>query len=64
MQRYKDWLGQERVPHYEKYDESRTASYAMMNTPTASYKSTATMEALEDYLTREYRIRVALEANR
>lgn len=49
MQRYKDWLVQERIPRDEEYEEHEMSSYAML-TPTTSHRSVAAMEAVEDYI--------------
>jgi len=34
----------------ETHDEQTISSYTMLNTPTAAYKSTATMASVKDYL--------------
>jgi hypothetical protein len=50
MQRYKTYLLQERIPYYEKFDAATVANYEMFSTPAASYKSTATFDAVHDYI--------------
>lgn len=50
MQRYKNYLVQERIPYYEKFDAATVANYEMFSTPAASYKSTATFDAVHDYI--------------
>lgn len=48
--RYKNYLVTERIPDEQKTDTQRTASYAMLNTPAGSYRSLATMNAVQDYM--------------
>ena len=50
MNRYKTYLVQERVPYYEKFDKALMANWEMMGTPTASFKSLATFDAVDKYL--------------
>jgi hypothetical protein len=50
LKRYKDYLVKERIPYEEKGDAQRTANYAMVNTPAASYRSLATMDAVQAYM--------------
>jgi hypothetical protein len=49
LKRYKDYLLQERIPQGEKTDAQRTMSQAMLG-GSSSYKSTTTLEAVEDYM--------------
>ena len=46
----KNWFVQERIPSLEKYDAPRLQKYAMMSTPAATYKSTATQQAVIEYM--------------
>ena len=50
IKRYKAYLVQERIPHEQKADTQKTASYAMLNTPAGSYRSLVTMDAVTDYM--------------
>jgi len=50
LKRYKDWHVQKHIPYMETHDEQTISSYTMLNTPTAAYKSTATMASVKDYL--------------
>lgn len=50
MKRYKDWLVQERIPHYETIDQQTAATLAMMGTGVEQYRSEATFIGVEDYI--------------
>jgi hypothetical protein len=50
MQKYRAYLVQERIPYYEKFDQANVATYAMFDTPAASYKSLATLNAVHDHI--------------
>jgi len=50
MKQQKDWFVRERVPYLEKFDAPKLQNYAMMSTPAATYKSTAIMQAVREYL--------------
>lgn len=50
LKRYKDYLTTDRIPNQVKVDEIVAQTYAMMNTPAASWRSTATHDAVIDYL--------------
>ena len=50
LARYKDYLVTERIPYYENFDAANVANYQMFNTPAASYKSLATLEAVKDHI--------------
>jgi len=50
VKRYKVYLVNERIPHEQEADAQRTASYAMFNTPSGTYRSLATMDAVSDYM--------------
>jgi len=57
MKRYKDYLVQERIPHYQKhFDEPTLKNYQMMNVSSKGYKSVAEFAAVEDYIKRAGRI--------
>ena len=57
MKRYRDYLVQERVPHYQKHiDEPALKNYQMMNVPSKGYRSVAEFVAVEDYIKRAGRI--------
>jgi hypothetical protein len=50
MQKYRTYLVQERIPYDEKSDQAKVAAYAMFDTPAASYKSLATLNAVRDHI--------------
>ena len=50
MQKYRAYLVQERIPYREKLDQGEVAAYAWTDTPAASYKSLATLNAVHDYI--------------
>lgn len=57
MKRYKDYLVQERIPHYQKHvDEPTLKNYQMMNVSSKGHKSVAEFVAVEDYIKRAGRI--------
>ena len=57
MKRYRDFLVQERIPHYQKHiDEPTLKNYQMMNVPSKGYRSVAEFVAIEDYIQRTRRI--------
>ncbi len=50
MKRYKDYLVTERIPSHERNDSRVLATIALRGAPTDSYKSTATLDAVRDYM--------------
>jgi hypothetical protein len=50
MKTQKDWFIRERIPFLEKGDAPLLQQYATMNTPAATYRSTAELQAVEEYL--------------
>lgn len=50
LKRQKDWFVKERIPELERGDAPRLQQYAIMNTPAASYRSTATHKGVVEYL--------------
>lgn len=50
LKNYKTWLVQKRIPYLEQSDGPKLQTYAIMNTPAATYRSTATLQAVEEYL--------------
>jgi hypothetical protein len=50
MKRYKDWLVQERIPHYETIDQQKAETFAMMGKDVAQYRSEAAFIGVEDYI--------------
>jgi len=57
MKRYRDFLVQERVPHYQRHiDEPTLKNYQMMNVPSKGYRSVAEFVAVEDYIKRAGRV--------
>ncbi len=52
LKKYKTWLVQQRIPNTERVDAVNVQSYAIMNTPAASYRSTATLQGVVDHLSR------------
>jgi hypothetical protein len=50
MQKYRAYLVQERIPFEEKFDQGNVAAYAMFDTPAASYRSLATLNAVRDHI--------------
>lgn len=48
MKRYKDWLVQERIPHYEGIDRQTAATFTMMGL--GAYQSEAAFDGVEDYI--------------
>lgn len=50
LKQQKDWFIKERIPYWETYDAPKLQKYVIMSTPTASYRSQATVKAVEEYL--------------
>jgi hypothetical protein len=50
LKQEKDRLLNERVPELEKSDAAKLQQYAIMSSPTASYQSTAKLQAVGEYL--------------
>lgn len=50
LKEQKDWFVQKRIPDLEKFDAPKLQQYAIMNTPTATYRSTAELQAVAEYL--------------
>jgi hypothetical protein len=50
MKREKTWFQQKRIPYLEAGDAAKLQTYAIMNTPAATYRSTAAHQAVEEYL--------------
>jgi hypothetical protein len=53
----RDFLVQERIPHYQKHvDEPTLKNYQMTNVSSKGYRSVADFVAVEDYIKRARRI--------
>jgi hypothetical protein len=50
LKKQKDWFVKERIPNLERGDAPRLQQYAIMNTPAASYRSTAELQGVAEYL--------------
>ena len=50
LKKQKDWFIQQRIPELERDDAQMLQQYAIMNTPAASYRSTATHKGVVEYL--------------
>jgi hypothetical protein len=50
LKQEKDRLINERIPELDKAEAPRLQQYAIMNTPTATYRSTAQLQAVSEYL--------------
>ena len=50
MKRYKDYLVGERIPHEEKNDSQILATYTLQGVDASTYKSTAKLDAVHDYM--------------
>lgn len=50
LKRQRDWFIKERIPELERGDAPRLQQYAIMNTPAASYRSTADLQGVAEYL--------------
>lgn len=50
MKRYKDYLVGERIPYDEKTESKATAGFALQGIDASKYKSTATLDAVRDYI--------------
>lgn len=50
LKQQKAWFVSERIPQLERLDAPKLQQYAIMNTPAASYRSTATYKAVDEYL--------------
>jgi hypothetical protein len=50
LKNYRAWLIKERIPYLEKFDAPKLQTYAIMSTPAASYRSTATLQGVGQYL--------------
>ncbi len=51
VKKYRTWVTQEHIPYLDKNDALHAQTYAIMNTPAASYKSTSTLVSVHDYMT-------------
>jgi hypothetical protein len=50
LKQQKNWFINERIPELERIDAPKLQQYAIMNTPAASYRSTAELEGVTEYL--------------
>lgn len=50
VKKYRTWLIQEHIPFLDKYDAQNAQTFAIMNTPAASYKSTSTLTTVSEYI--------------
>ena len=50
LKQQKTWFINERIPELERLDAPRIQQYAIMNTPAASYRSTAELKGVAEYL--------------
>ena len=50
VKKYRSWLIQEHIPYLEKFESQAAQNYAIMNTPAASYRSTATHTSVLEYM--------------
>jgi hypothetical protein len=50
MKRYKDWLVQKHIPLQQSRDAPLLSQYAIMNTPSASYRSTEPYKGAHEYM--------------
>jgi hypothetical protein len=50
LKRQKDWFTQKRIPDLARIDAPKLQQYAIMNTPAASYRSTAELQGVAEYL--------------
>lgn len=50
LKQQKAWFINERIPELERVDAPKLQQYAIMNTPAASYRSTAEMKGVIEYL--------------
>jgi hypothetical protein len=50
VKKYRTWLIQEHIPFLDKYDAQNAQTFAIMNTPAASYKSTSTLTTVVQYM--------------
>jgi hypothetical protein len=50
LKQQKAWFVNERIPELERLDAVTTQQYAIMNTPTATYRSTAPYKAVDEYI--------------
>jgi predicted secreted protein len=60
LKKQKAWFIQQRIPELERNDAPRLQQYAIMNTPAASYRSTAPLKGVTEYLDlvwKVYRVR-------
>ncbi len=56
LQGEKQWFMNERTLYLAKFDAPKLQQYAMMNTPAASYRSTAAQQAALEYLDLAYKV--------
>jgi hypothetical protein len=60
LKQQRNWFVSERIPELERGDAPRIQQYAIMNTPAASYRSTAEFQGVTEYLDlvwKVYRVR-------
>lgn len=50
LRKQKDWFIKQRIPELERLDGPRLQQYAIMNTPAASFRSTAELQGVAEYL--------------
>ena len=50
LKQQRSWFINERIPELERGDAPRIQQYAIMNTPAASYRSTAELKGITEYL--------------
>lgn len=50
LKKEREWFVKQRIPQLEKADAPRLQQYAIMNTPAASYRSTAELQGVAEYL--------------
>jgi hypothetical protein len=50
VKKYRAWLVQEHIPYLEKFESQAAQTYAFMNTPAASFRSTATQASVIEYM--------------
>ncbi len=50
MKRYKDWLVQKHIPFHQSLEAPLLSQYAIMNTPSASYRSTEPYKGAHEYM--------------
>lgn len=50
LKKQRDWFVNKRIPELERADAPKLQQYAMMNTPAASYRSTAELQGVGEYI--------------